>query len=77
MDYVKCLDRDCPSRSSCYRFYAPAGHGQAYSDYKCKDGDIQCTDFLSDPTKAKSMLGGQRGGKVTRSKKQQSWAWRG
>lgn len=75
--YVKCVDSHCPSRKSCYRFFGSAGPGQAYNEFNRNDGDVQCAGFMVDPSKVKRMLGGQRGGQVTRSKKQQSWAWRG
>ena len=45
-DISMCSNKDCPSRSVCYRAVAkPSPHRQSYMDFKLLPGAKLCGDF--------------------------------
>lgn len=40
-DISKCRGEGCPIKESCYRFTAPNGYWQSYSDFKYEDGKCE------------------------------------
>lgn len=46
-DISMCQNKDCPSYEQCYRFMAtPNPYRQSYMDFKPKDGEARCDDFI-------------------------------
>ena len=46
-DISMCLNKQCESRTTCYRFTAiPSEYRQSYSDFQPADGEDKCREYI-------------------------------
>lgn len=45
-DISKCNDVLCPSKNNCYRYTAPAGTWQSYTNFNREGDEVNCEYFI-------------------------------
>ena len=47
-DISLCMNSDCPSKESCYRFIAEPSDLQSYSNFTVEEGEEKCKYYWED-----------------------------
>ena len=70
-DFTKCADFRCPSKSSCWRFMAPASAEQEFADYGSIRGRYyRCNDYINGELARRQWRASQESGRS----KTESWS---